>query len=120
MAVSFGVIFGSQVTGRTDRWSDIDLIVVSPRFDEPYTRDDRFLLWHVAGAVDNRIEPIACGERQWREDDVSTIIEVARREGERVALPARRPPAGAIASRDDSARPGIEASASPLSRSSTG
>jgi predicted nucleotidyltransferase len=31
--VSFGVLFGSQVTGTANEWSDIDLVVVSPDFD---------------------------------------------------------------------------------------
>jgi predicted nucleotidyltransferase len=32
------------------------------------------------------IEPVACGERQWVEDDASAIIEIARREGARISL----------------------------------
>jgi hypothetical protein len=39
-------------------------------------------LWRLAARVDSRIEPIPCGSRQWREDDGSAIIEIARREGE--------------------------------------
>jgi hypothetical protein len=38
----------------------------------------------VAARTDTRIEPIACGERQWVEDDASAIIEIARREGQRI------------------------------------
>ena len=38
MAVRFGVIFGSYATGHADRWSDIDVLVVSPRFDGPRNR----------------------------------------------------------------------------------
>lgn len=26
------ILFGSQATGRTHRWSDVDLIIVSPKF----------------------------------------------------------------------------------------
>jgi len=33
-----------------------------------------------------RIEPIACGEREWLEDDSRAIIEIARREGEVITL----------------------------------
>lgn len=33
--VRYGVVFGSQVTGRADVWSDIDLLVVSPKYDLP-------------------------------------------------------------------------------------
>ena len=83
-AVSFGVIFGSQTTGEMDRSSDIDLLVVSPRFDKPRERKDVNLLWRLAARTDSRIEPIPCGERQWRDDEASPIIEIARREGEQV------------------------------------
>lgn len=82
----FGVIFGSHISGKADHWSDIDLLVVSPRFDEMQTREDLNLLWRLAARTDSRIEPIPCGERQWQEDDSSAIIEIARREGEKIAL----------------------------------
>ncbi|MCX6048942.1 MAG: nucleotidyltransferase domain-containing protein [Chloroflexi bacterium] len=86
MTVSFGVLFGSQATGNTHVWSDIDLLVVSPQFDEQRRRKDIDLLWHVATFVDTRIEPIGVGERQWAEDDASAIIEIARRTGIVIAL----------------------------------
>lgn len=85
--VCFAVIFGSQARGDHDEWSDIDVVVVSPRFDGPVRRDDINMLWRVAARLDSRIEPIPCGERQWSEDTSSAIIEIARREGERI-LPA--------------------------------
>ena len=85
LPVRFGVVFGSQATGRADEWSDIDLLVVSPHFDGPRSRRDINRLWHVAARVDSRIEPFPCGERQWTRDDASAIIEIARREGHRVS-----------------------------------
>lgn len=81
MPVAFGVLFGSQATGDTHKWSDIDLLVVSPQFDGQRRRKDIDQLWHVATFVDTRIEPIGVGERQWYEDDASAIIEIARRTG---------------------------------------
>lgn len=81
MPISFGVLFGSQATGDTHKWSDIDLLIVSPQFDGQRRRKDIDLLWHVATFVDTRIEPIGVGERQWIEDDASAIIEIARRTG---------------------------------------
>jgi len=78
---SFGVLFGSYATGRADKWSDIDLIVAAKHFDGDYQHRDVSLLWRVAGAVDSRIEPIPCGERQWEEDDGTPIYEIARKEG---------------------------------------
>jgi len=82
--VAFGVLFGSQVTGKTHEWSDIDLIVVSPRFDGLTDREPLYQLWRIAGRINSRIEPIPCGAKQWEEDDVSPILDVARREGEKV------------------------------------
>jgi predicted nucleotidyltransferase len=84
--VRFGVLYGSWATGRVHEWSDIDLVVVSPHFDGGIRRPDINLLWKTAALVDSRIEPVACGERQWLEDDASAIIEIARREGERISL----------------------------------
>jgi predicted nucleotidyltransferase len=86
LAVRFGVVFGSWAKGKQDQWSDIDLMVVSPRFDGPRNRRDVDLLWRLAARIDSRIEPVACGEKQWEEDDSSAIVEIARREGKRVDL----------------------------------
>jgi len=81
------IVFGSQASGRHHSWSDIDLLVVSPRFDGKRKREDVNILWHIAARVDSRIEPIAVGQRQFEEDDSSAIIEIARREGQ-VITPA--------------------------------
>ena len=80
--VRFAVVFGSQATGKADQWSDIDLLVVSPQFDDNLNRRDIDLLWRLAAHTDSRIEPVPCGESQWQEDDSSAIVEIARREGE--------------------------------------
>lgn len=82
--VKFGVVFGSQATGRANQWSDIDLLVVAPQFDAPRNRSDVDLLWRLAARTDSRIEPIPCGEKQWAEDTSSAIVEIARREGQRI------------------------------------
>lgn len=80
--ISFVVLFGSQARGNTHQWSDIDLMVVSPFFDNPEHREDTGTLWYMAAGIDSRIEPIACGLQQWNEDESSAIIEMARREGQ--------------------------------------
>ena len=86
ITVQHGVIFGSQARGHPDTWSDIDLLVVSPRFDGERGRADVNLLWRVAARTDSRIEPIPVGQRQFEEDDSSAIIKIARREGQNVLL----------------------------------
>ncbi len=84
--VRYGVLYGSYATGKAHKWSDIDLLVISPRFDKKFKRADIDVLWHVAADVDSRIEPIAVGERQYKEDNSSFIIEIARREGQIIPL----------------------------------
>jgi hypothetical protein len=84
--VEYGIVFGSQSTGRPDKWSDIDLLVVSKSFDRERQRSDINLMWRVAAHVDSRIEPIPVGQRQFEEDDSSAIIEIARREGQKIPL----------------------------------
>jgi predicted nucleotidyltransferase len=58
VAVCFGVVFGSQLAGKADVWSDIDVLVVSPRFDTPYNHHTVDLLWHLSARVDSQIEPL--------------------------------------------------------------
>jgi hypothetical protein len=78
-----GVLFGSHASGHPGKWSDIDLVVVSATFDGTFSRDAINSLWRVAARTDSRIEPIPRGERQWVEDEITPIIEIARREGVR-------------------------------------
>jgi len=87
--VRFVVVFGSQTTDRRDESSDIDVVVVSPRYDSGIRFEDAAILWETAAETDCRIEPIPCGERQWVEDDSSALLEIARREGEAVAAETR-------------------------------
>jgi hypothetical protein len=42
--INFGVVFGSQVRDLPDSWGDLDLLVVSPRFDDLRNHADLGLL----------------------------------------------------------------------------
>ena len=85
--VSQAVLFGSYARGDARPDSDVDILVIAPEFDGPYDKSRIDLLWALRAQTDSRIEPIAVGERQWREDDASAIIEIARREGQAILLP---------------------------------
>ena len=74
------ILFGSYANGKADEWSDIDLIVIAPEFDEPHGIALIKQLWR-ATVTDNRIEPIPCGEQEWETDGGRPIPEIARREG---------------------------------------
>lgn len=74
------VLFGSFARGQADTWSDIDLVVIAPEFDGPRQISLIQSLWR-ATAVDSRIEPIPCGEKEWEISQSRPILEIARREG---------------------------------------
>ena len=84
--VSYGVLFGSYAKGKAHKWSDVDLLVVSPKYDRKRTSADYENLWMYAARTDSRIEPIPVGEKQYKKDDSNVIIEIARREGQIIPL----------------------------------
>ncbi len=84
--VSYGVLFGSHVKDMAREWSDIDVLVVSPRFDGTLSAEDHERLWMFAARTNNRIEPIPVGEKQFKEDRSSLILDIARREGQIIPL----------------------------------
>ena len=97
LAVRQAILFGSHARGDAHPDSDVDILVIAPEFDEPYDKSRVDLLWELRAQTDSRIEPIAVGERQWREDDAGVLIETARREGQAIPLPRKkdaRPPTG--------------------------
>ncbi|SRR6266545_1712051 len=84
--VSYGVLFGSYAKNKAHKGSDIDLLVVSPRFDAERTAEDYENLWMYAARTDKRIEPIPVGEKQFKTDKDSMVIVIARREGQIIPL----------------------------------
>lgn len=80
------VVFGSHARGQATPDSDIDLIVISPEFDQRRDRRRTALLWRLRARTDSRIEPVAVGERQWREETGVPLISIAREEGEEISL----------------------------------
>jgi predicted nucleotidyltransferase len=50
--VRYGILFGSQVRKDMHQWSDIDLLIVSSRYDESCTREVINLLWRTAALTD--------------------------------------------------------------------
>lgn len=81
ISVQRAVLFGSCARGENRADSDVDILVIAPEFNEPAGRARADVLWALRAKTDSRIEPFAVGERQWREDAVSVVIEMARREG---------------------------------------
>lgn len=75
------ILFGSQARDNAGELSDIDLVVLSSALEPPHSRDLVATLWRLCIDTDTRIEPIACGEKEWEANDSRIILEIARREG---------------------------------------
>lgn len=79
------VIFGSAAGDRMGEWSDIDILVIAPEFDENHDLRLVEQLWLATEQADDRIEPVACGAEEWKSQNARSIAEIARREGVTIA-----------------------------------
>ena len=50
-------LFGSQAEGKGRKWCDIDVAVISDKFEKNWEKNE-LLLWRTRRDVDSRIEPI--------------------------------------------------------------
>jgi predicted nucleotidyltransferase len=74
------ILFGSQARGTAGPDSDIDILVLAKEFDrDRWAKDSE--LWRLTIKAGYGLQPIPVGPKQFIEDDVSTVIEMARREG---------------------------------------
>jgi predicted nucleotidyltransferase len=78
---SRAVLFGSQVKGLADEWSDIDIVVIAPELEPPANRRLVDKLWELRAVTDSRLEPIPCGEEEWKLPAYRPILCIAKNEG---------------------------------------
>ncbi|OGF22791.1 hypothetical protein A2Y83_03990 [Candidatus Falkowbacteria bacterium RBG_13_39_14] len=76
-------LFGSYAKGKPDKWSDIDLAVVSDNLKR--NRDkNKFLLWKLRMGVDTRIELHGFTRQDFKNDCDPMVYEI-KKTGIRVA-----------------------------------
>jgi hypothetical protein len=80
------ILFGSFARGEAKETSDIDVVVIAPEFDLSHDRHLVKRLWIARALADIRIEPIACGEREWETEEGRPILDIARREGMEISI----------------------------------
>lgn len=68
ISVSKAYIFGSYASGKADKWSDIDIAVVSPQIGNDRF-EERVRLTELAMSVDDRIEPLPFNQDTFSESD---------------------------------------------------
>ncbi len=76
--VSKAYIFGSYVNGKADKWSDIDIAVVSPNIGKDRF-EERVKLTKLAISVDDRLEPLPFNDETFSDDD--PFVQKIKNEG---------------------------------------
>ena len=78
-------LFGSYSTNTATEASDIDVMIVSEKYDET---DDEVVgkIWKLTRMVSTKIEPFLIGKNKFISDDNSPLIEQIKRHGIELTL----------------------------------
>lgn len=71
-------LFGSAARNEDHEESDIDVMLVSKRFDDSTDDTAYGLIWRLTRRVDSRIEPYAVGLSRFDNDDVSPLLQIVK------------------------------------------
>ncbi len=74
-------LFGSAARNEEREESDIDVMLVSSRFDDQSDDLAFGLIWKLTRRVDSRIEPYAVGLSRFDNDEVSPLLQIVKKEG---------------------------------------
>jgi predicted nucleotidyltransferase len=74
-------LFGSAAKNEFREESDIDVMLVSSRFDDQSDDLAYGLIWKLTRRVDSRIEPYAIGLNRFDNDEVSPLLQIVKKEG---------------------------------------
>ena len=66
--ISGAYIFGSYARGQVDKWSDIDVAIVSPQIGNDRF-EERIKLTELAVSIDNRLEPLPFNPDSFSDED---------------------------------------------------
>ena len=73
-------LYGSYSRNEETTDSDIDIMIVSPVFDE---NDDiiKAKAWRLTEKINLKIEPYTVGSKKFLTDDVSPLLQIVKQEG---------------------------------------
>ena len=77
--VSSAYLFGSYAKGNSNKYSDIDICIVSPRFGENYF-DESLKLRFLTNNIDSRIEAVPLNPKDMN-DKYSTLASEIKKHG---------------------------------------
>lgn len=78
-------LYGSFSKGNPGKDSDIDVMLVSPAFDDNF-EENAVKAWTISWEIDSRIEPYAVGLKKFENDDISPLLQMIKAEGVEIAL----------------------------------
>jgi len=80
VSVNKAFLFGSYSTDTATESSDIDVMLVSNKFDE---NDDLIIgkIWKLTKKINTRIEPFLIGNKKFNEDNSSPLISMIKDTG---------------------------------------
>ncbi|HJX70424.1 MAG TPA: nucleotidyltransferase domain-containing protein [Bacteroidales bacterium] len=80
VSIEKAFLFGSYARNEQNDESDIDLMLVSEKFDNP---DDLLIgrIWNLTRKADSRIEPYPVGLEKFNKDMISPLLQIVRKEG---------------------------------------
>ena len=80
ISVSKAFLFGSYSNDTASTSSDIDVMIVSDKYDE---NDDIAVgkIWKLTRKINTKIEPILIGVKKFRDDNSSTLVSMIKAKG---------------------------------------
>jgi uncharacterized protein len=76
-------LFGSYAKGSANKWSDIDVAVVSKKMNNKEWDEAEFQLWKLRMGIDTRIEPYGISPKDFR-DEWNPIAHEIKKTGIRI------------------------------------
>ena len=70
-------LFGSYAKGKANRWSDIDVAIISDKLKKNWNKNED-ILWRYTIGVDSRIEPIGFTVKDFQDDSNPIVYEIKK------------------------------------------
>ena len=85
ISINKAFLFGSYSNNTASDESDIDIMIVSDKYDE--TDDDAIgKVWKLTRKINTKIEPFLIGIKKFKEDNTSPLISLIKAKGIEIVL----------------------------------
>ena len=70
-------LFGSYANGKANRWSDIDVAIISDKLKKNWNKNED-ILWKYTMKIDSRIEPIGFTVKDFQDNSNPMVSEIKK------------------------------------------